>query len=75
MATKQMAFRFDEELVRLIKIKAKAQHRSLNNYLEVLMLKDIGNIPNAETKKAIKEVMSGNDLEEITDIDAFMDSL
>lgn len=75
MATKQMAFRFDEELIRQIKIKAKAQHRSLNNYLEVLMLQDIGNIPNSETKKAIEEVMSGKELERIDDIDAFMDSL
>lgn len=70
-----MAFRFDEELIRQIKIKAKAQHRSLNNYLEVLMLQDIGNIPNSETKKAIEEVMSGKELERIDDIDAFMDSL
>ncbi len=75
MATKQMAFRFDEELIRQVKIKAEAEHRSLNNYIEVLMLRDIGKIPNAETKKAIDEVMSGKELEEIDDIDEFMDSL
>ncbi|NEN23722.1 toxin-antitoxin system HicB family antitoxin [Cryomorpha ignava] len=75
MASKQMAFRFDEELIRQVKIKAEAEHRSLNNYIEVLMLRDIGKIPNAETKKAIDEVMSGKELEEIDDIDEFMDSL
>lgn len=71
----QTAFRFDEELLGLIKEKAKAQRRSLNNYIEGLLYKDVGNIPNEETKKAIEEVRSGKKLEEIEDIDAFMDSL
>jgi len=72
---KQTAFRFDEELLALVKEKADAQKRTLNNYIEILLLKDVGNIPNEETKLAIAEVMSGKELEEITDIDAFMDSL
>jgi len=72
---KQTAFRFDEELLALVKEKADAQKRTLNNYIEILLLKDVGKIPNKETKQAIAEVMSGKQLEEITDIDAFMDSL
>lgn len=72
---KQTAFRFDEELLALVKEKADAQKRTLNNYIEVLLLKDVGKIPNEETKLAIAEVMSGKKLEEITDIDSFMDSL
>jgi hypothetical protein len=72
---KQTAFRFDEELLALVKEKADAQKRTLNNYIEILLLKDVGKIPNEETKLAIAEVMSGKELEEITDIDAFMDSL
>ena len=72
---KQTAFRFDEELLALVKAKADAQKRTLNNYIEVLLLKDVGKIPNEETKLAIAEVMSGKKLEEITDIDSFMDSL
>lgn len=75
MASKAMSFRFDEDLIHLIKEKAKAQKRSLNNYLEMLMTKDVGNIPNEETKKAIAEVMEGKHLEEIKDVDAFMDAL
>ena len=71
----QTAFRFDEELLELVKEKAKAQRRSLNNYVEGLLYKDVGNIPNEETIKAIEEVRSGKELEEIEDIDAFMDSL
>jgi len=72
---KQTAFRFDEELLALVKEKANAQKRTLNNYIEILLLKDVGNIPNEETKLAIAEVMSGKELEEIKDIDTFMDSI
>ena len=70
----QTAFRFDEELLELIKEKAKAQRRSLNNYIEILMLRDVGNIPNEQTKKAIKEAMDG-DLEEIDDLDSWLENL
>lgn len=72
---KQTAFRFDEDLLALVKEKAEAQKRTLNNYIEILLMKDVGKIPNEETKLAIAEVMSGKELEEITDIDAFMDSI
>lgn len=70
----QTAFRFDAELLELIKEKAKAQRRSLNNYLEILMLKDVGNIPNEETKKAIKEA-NEDELEEIEDLDSWLENL
>jgi len=36
----QTAFRFDNELLELVREKAKAQRRSLNNYVEILMLRD-----------------------------------
>ena len=70
----QTAFRFDAELLELIKEKAKAQRRSLNNYLEILMLRDVGNIPNAITKQAMKEANEG-DLEEIEDLDSWLENL
>jgi len=75
MGSKAMSFRFDEEVIKLVKEKAKANKRSLNNYIEMLMHKDVGDIPNEETKKAIAEVMEGKNLEEIKDIDSFMDAL
>jgi hypothetical protein len=70
----QTAFRFDQELLELIKEKAKAQHRSLNNYVEVLMRKDVGNIPNAETIAAIEEARNGN-LETIDNLDEWLNNL
>lgn len=75
MGNKAMSFRFDEEIIELIKEKAKAQSRSLSNYIEWLMRNDVGKIPNDETKAALEEVMSGKELEEIRDIDDFMDNL
>lgn len=74
MATKQMAFRFDEDLIELVKEKAKAQRRSLNNYIEFLLYKDVGNIPNQETVKAIKEARSGKG-DKIEDLDKWLDEI
>ncbi|QCX01985.1 hypothetical protein FGM00_18380 [Aggregatimonas sangjinii] len=70
----QTAFRFDSELLELVKEKAKAQRRSLNNYLEILMLRDVGNIPNDETKQAIDEARN-EDLETINDLDRWLEKL
>lgn len=74
MSTKAMSFRFDEELISLVKEKAKAQKRSLNNYLEFLMAKDVGNIPNEETKLAIEEARAGN-LGRIDNLDSWLENI
>ena len=71
----QTAFRFNKELLNLIKEKAKAEKRSLNNYIEYLLYKDVGNIPNEETMKAIEEFNAEENLEEIENVDQFIDSL
>ena len=34
----QTAFRFDKELIRRLKIKAKQENRSLNNYVETVLM-------------------------------------
>jgi hypothetical protein len=71
----QTAFRLDQELIDRIKEKAKAQKRSLNNYVEYLLYKEVGDIPNETTKAAIEEARKGEDLEAIEDLDAFLDRL
>ncbi len=70
----QTAFRFDKELLELVKEKAKAQRRSLNNYLEILMLRDVGSIPNDDTKQAIEEARSGK-TERIGNLDDWLESI
>ncbi|WP_127845502.1 Arc family DNA-binding protein [Psychroflexus aestuariivivens] len=53
MSTKiQTAVRLDKDLLEALKEKAKADHRSLNNYIEKLLHKDVGSIPNDATKAA-----------------------
>ena len=71
----QTAFRFDKDLLELIKEKAAAQKRSLNNYIEYLLYKEVGNIPNEETKKAIYEAHNSTDLKPIEDLDKFLEEL
>jgi hypothetical protein len=72
---KQTAFRFDQELLDILEIKAKAERRSLNNYIENLLYKMVGDIPNEETKKAIEEARAGIGLTEISDLDAYRKAL
>ncbi len=71
----QTAFRFDEELLELIKEKAKSQKRSLNNYIEYLLYRDVGNIPNEETVKAIEDARNNVNLEVIEDLDLYLKNL
>ena len=71
----QTAFRFDEELLAALKEKAKAQKRSLNNYIEFLLYGVIGNIPNDETKEAIFEAENNMNLTTIDDLKAYKKAL
>ena len=57
---KPTMFRLDEELVTRLKELAKREHRSLNNYVECLLLDVVyNNEPNEITKAAMKEVKNG----------------
>ena len=71
----QTAFRLDKGLLEQLKEKAKAEKRSLNNYVEYVLSKVIGNIPNEETKQAIYEAENNINLTEIKDLMAFKKSL
>ena len=61
----QTAFRFDKELIRRLKIKAKKENRSLNNYVETILMDVVYDEPNEETMAAIDEVKSGKDLKRL----------
>jgi len=71
----QTAFRFDRELLDIIKVKASAEKRSLNNYIEYLLYREVGNIPNADTEKAIDEARNSNELKPIEDLNQFLENL
>jgi len=75
METKiQTAVRLNKDLIEALKEKAKADNRSLNNYIEKLLYQDVGHIPNQATKQAIKEAQN-EDLERIENLDDWLEKL
>lgn len=56
---KQTAFRLSETLLKELKSRATRCNRSLNNYVESLLIDALYNTPNDETIDAINEIRSG----------------
>lgn len=56
---KPTMFRLRPELVDRLKIAAKRENRSLNNYVESVLMDIVYHEPNAETRAAIEEVRRG----------------
>lgn len=56
---KKVSFRLNAALLEELKRKAASANRSLNNYVESVLLDDVYNEPNEETRAAIEEVKSG----------------
>lgn len=57
---KNQSFRLPVDLIDRLKLMAKRQNRSLNNFVETLLLDAAYNEPNAESVAAIKEAQSGS---------------
>lgn len=71
----QTAFRFDKELLDMVREKAAAEKRSLNNYIEYLLYKEVGDIPNETTHRAIEDARESKGLRPIEDVDQFLEDL
>lgn len=56
---KAQSFRLPVDLIERLKMMAKRQNRSLNNFVECALLDIAYNEPNAETKAAMEEARSG----------------
>ncbi|MDE6577265.1 MAG: toxin-antitoxin system protein [Muribaculaceae bacterium] len=56
---KNQSFRLSVELIERLKQLAKRQNRSLNNYVETVLLEAAYHEPNAVTLAAMKEAESG----------------
>lgn len=56
---RNQSFRLRVDLIEKLKLLAKRQNRSLNNYVETLLLDAAYHEPNAETIAAMKEAQSG----------------
>lgn len=60
---KQTAFRLRKDLMDRLKKDAAKQNRSVNNYVETLLLDAVYREPNEDTLEAMREVESGVELE------------
>ena len=60
---KQTAFRFSEDLLERLKDRARKDNRSLNNYVEKILMEAVYDEPNEETIAAMKEAKEGKSLE------------
>ena len=61
---KQTSFRLRTDLLDEMKMAAERENRTLNNFVENLLLNYIYNEPNEVTKAAIEEAMSRKDYPE-----------
>lgn len=73
----QTAFRLSNELLRRLKIEARKQNRSLNNYVESVLMDAVYRVPNRETLAAMEEAREEKNLETINleNLEEFIDSL
>lgn len=62
---KQTAFRLNSDLLDALKSAAKREHRSLNNYVECLLMDIMYIQPNEETQSAMKEAREGKNLQPV----------
>lgn len=67
---KATAFRLSTDLVERLKTLAKRDHRSLNNYVENILMSVAYDEPNPTTKEALKEAKENINLETF-DLEAF----
>ena len=73
----QTAFRLSNELLKRLKIEARKQNRSLNNFVESVLMDAVYRTPNAQTRAAVKEARENDNLESINldNLEGFIDSL
>jgi len=67
---KQTAFRFESDVLNRLKVAAKNENRSVNNFVENYLKELLYKIPNATTLAAMRECEENDNLE-ILDLDNF----
>lgn len=69
---KQTAFRLRKDLIERLKMEARKENRSLNNYVESVLMDVVYRTPNDETLASMKEAKVGRNLEKLN-LDTFED--
>ncbi len=74
---KQTSFRLSEGLIERLREEARRHNRSLNNYVESILMAFIAEKPNPTTLAAMKEAESGKNLEtlDLANFRSFVESL
>lgn len=73
---KPVSFRLRTDVLERLKINAVRQNRTLNNYVESVLLDIVYNEPNEVTKAAIMEAMSGKNRNKVyNDVDEMMNDI
>lgn len=74
---KQTGFRLRTDLLERLKKEAAKENRSINNYVETLLLDALYKEPNADTLEAMQEVVSGKSggILDVSDFDSFNKSI
>ena len=74
---KQTAFRLRKDLLERLKIEARKENRSLNNYVESVLMDVVYREPNDETLAAMKEAEEGENLTKVdtSSFESFLKSL
>lgn len=74
---KSATFRLNAALLERMKAEALRENRSLNNFVETVLMDAVYHTPNAETIEAIEEARSGKELEtlDMKHFDEFVASL
>ena len=77
IARTQTAFRLSNELLKRLKTEARKQNRSLNNFVESVLMDAVYRTPNAKTLAAVKEARENKNLETINldNLEGFIESL
>ena len=73
----QTAFRLSNELLKRLKIEARKQNRSLNNFVESVLMDAVYRTPNTKTMAAVNEARENDNLEAINldNLEGFIESL
>lgn len=74
---KQAAFRLRTDLLDRLKVAAKKENRSLNNYVESVLLDAVYREPSEETLAAMKDAKENGNLEtlDLDNFEKFVESL
>lgn len=73
---KPASFRFRSDLLEILKRNAARENRTLNNYVESVLLDVVYHKPNSVTKAAIEEATSGQNKNKIyNDVDEMLNDI